>query len=341
MRLLLRILLVNQILAIALLIAFALMYGPRNLPHFWLPILVFTQAVGGCVGLLFAGLNAWGIYHGAPKVVQHISRIGAVVLGTILGITVGFLLIKFLRPELTFNRRMIVNTGSFALLIAAVMATINILLEQLKARIEQKAIEIQKLRELEAQTRLTSLQGKVNPHFLFNTLNTMLNLVHTSPDAVEDLILRLSELYRSVLKLPDTGFITLAEELELVRRYLEIEQIRLGDRLTFAVEMDPAAAAIRIPPLFVEPLAENAVKHGIGPKPEGGRIHIQARIDGHFLVVVVEDDGAGAHAGISGNGFGLYSIRERLRMLYGGRGDLVLIPGTKAGFRAELRVPCD
>jgi len=144
-----------------------------------------------------------------------------------------------------------------------------------------------------------------------------------------------------VLKLPDTGFISLTEELDLVRRYLEIEQIRLGARLTFEVEMDPAAADIRIPPLLVEPLAENAVKHGIGPKPEGGWIHIQARIEGAFLCVVVEDNGAGASAGMSGNGFGLYSIRERLRLLYGGRGSLELGPRPNGGFRAELKVPHD
>jgi LytS/YehU family sensor histidine kinase len=264
-----------------------------------------------------------------------------VVVGTILGVSVSLLVIKALRPGLSLDRSAILNTGAFALLIASVMAVLNILMLRLKAGIEQKAIELQKLRELEAQTRLTSLQAKVNPHFLFNTLNTMLNLVHTSPDAVEDLILRLSELYRSVLKLPDTGCIALSEEFELVRRYLEIEQIRLGSRLTFEMEMAPEAAAVRIPPLFVEPLAENAVKHGIGPKPEGGHIRIRARIEGTFLLVVVEDDGAGASPEKSAGGFGLYSIRERLRILYGGRGSLLLVPSPHGGFRAELKVPRD
>lgn len=341
MRLLFRILLANQVLAALLLIVFTLMYGLSSLPHFWLPIFVFTQAVGGCVGLLFAGLNGWGIYHGAPRLVQHAARAGAVIVGTTLGVVAGFLVIKALRPGIGFNRSVVLSTGAFALLVATVMAVINILFERLKTRIEQKAIEIQKLRELEAQTRLTSLQSKVNPHFLFNTLNTMLNLVHSSPDAVESLILRLSELYRRMLKLPDSGFIPLSEELELIREYLEIEQIRLGGRLTFAVEMEPEVATVRIPPLLVEPLAENAVKHGIGPKPEGGHIRIQARIQGAFLLVVVEDDGVGSSATQSAGGFGLYSIRERLRIVYGGRGSLDLTPRPGAGFRAELKVPRD
>lgn len=340
MRLLLRILLVNQILAALLIIAFALIYGPRSLPNLWMPVFVFTQTVGGCVGLLFAGLNASGIYHGAPRTAQALARAGAVLVGTAVGIGIGFLVIKAVRPGIRFNSSAMLTTGGFALLIASVMAALNILLGRLKASIEQKAIELQKLRELETQTRLTSLQGKVNPHFLFNTLNTMLNLVHTSPDAVEDLILRLSELYRSVLKLPETGTITLDEELDLVRRYLEIEQIRLGARLTFGLDMDPEVAEVRIPPLLVEPLAENAVKHGIGPKPEGGHIRIRAHIEGAFLRVVVEDDGAGSSAVKSGEGFGLYSIRERLRLLYGetARLDAALSPG--GGFRAELKVPC-
>ncbi len=341
MRLLFRILLANQLLAIVLLVALTLIYGPRNLPNLWLPVLVITQAVGGCVGLLFAGLEASGIYHGAPRLAQQAARAGAVLLGTVLGMCLGLLILKALRPGLTLDRGSIINTGAFALLIAAVMAALNILLGRLKSSIEQKAIEIQKLRELEALTRLTSLQGKVNPHFLFNTLNTMLNLVHTSPDAVETLILSLSELYRSMLKLPDTGFIPLSQELDLVRRYLEIEQIRLGSRLTFELEMLPEVAAFPVPPLLVEPLAENAVEHGIGPRPEGGHVRIQARSEGDTLCVAVEDDGVGLTSAKGENGFGLYSIRERLRILYGGRASLTLLPPAGGGFRAELRVPRD
>ena len=341
MRLLFRILLANQILAIVLIAALTLIYGPRNLPNLWLPVLVFTQAVGGCVGMMFAGLEASGVYHGAPRIAQQVARACAVLLGTGLGMGLGLLMLKALRPGLILDRSGVLNTGIFALLIATVMAALNILLGRLKSNIEQKAIELQKLRELEAQTRLNSLQGKVNPHFLFNTLNTMLNLVHTSPETVETLILSLSELYRSMLKLPDTGRIPLSQELDLVRRYLEIEGIRLGPRLTFDLDMAPAVASFPIPPLLVEPLAENAVKHGIGPRPEGGCVRIQARLEGDSLSVVVADDGVGAGPSRVGNGFGLYSIRERLRLLYGNRANLSLSAPSSGGFRAELQVPRD
>ncbi len=318
MRLLFRILLVNQILAALLLIVFTLMYGLPSLPRLWLPVFVFTQTVGGCVGLLFAGLNGWEIYQGAPRLAQHAVRAGTVVVGTALGVLTGFLSLQALRPGARFDHRAMLDIGGFALLVAAVMAVIHIVFQNLKTNIEQKAVEIQKLKELEAQTRLTSLQSKVNPHFLFNTLNTMLNLVHTSPDAVEGLILRLSDLYRRVLTLPDHGFIPLSEELDLVRDYLKIEQVRLGNRLTFTLEMEPEAAAVRISPLLGEPLVENAVKHGIRPKLEGGHIHIQARLQDAFLCVEVEDDGIGPSAQPGTGGFGLYSIRERLGLVTAG-----------------------
>lgn len=341
MRLLFRILLANQILAALLTLGFALVVRPIHLGRLALTTFLLTNAVGGCVGLLFASLEWIQAYQGLPRLLQQVIRAGAVVVGTTLGMGAGLLVLHAIWPGGAFRWAEVLRVTGFAVLISAVMATLHILVGRLKAGIAAQAIEVQKLRELEAQARLTSLQGKVNPHFLFNTLNTMLSLVHTSPDTVEGLILRLSELYRTQLKLPDTGRIALSEELDLIRRYLEIEQIRLGGRLAFTVEAPLEAAAVCLPPLLVEPLVENAVKHGIGPRPEGGHVHLRAWVEGALLHVRVEDDGVGLRPGPGGGGFGLYSIRERLRLAYRGRGGLDLGTRPGGGFTAELRVPRD
>lgn len=340
MRTLLRILLINQLLAALIISALALLIGLRHLPNFWLPTLIFTNGVGSAVGLCFAGLARSEIYTGAGRGFQNLTRAAAVVLGTALGLAASFGVLRLIQPSLRIRLVDVLPLFGFCLLVSGVVTVLNVLFGHLKASIERKAIENQMLREMEAKTRLASLQGKVNPHFLFNTLNTMLNLVHKSPDQVEALILGLSELYRGVLQLPDQGLVPLRVELDLVQRYLEIERVRMGDRLAFTIQCTPEAGQVALPPLLVEPLAENAVKHGIGPRPSGGTVGIRASRQGERLEVVVEDDGEGLGSDTGSGGFGLYSIRERLRMTYGGAASLEVQAMPGQGFRAVLRVPC-
>lgn len=339
MNLLLRIFLANQVLAALLTCAFALVVGLRHLGEVALTTFLFTNAVGGCVGSMFALMDRSGIYHGSPAPVRNLLRAGVVVVGTALGLALALALLRLLRPNSAMGWGALRELALFALLVTVTMTGLNIAFQRLKRRIEEKAVEVQKLRELEAQTRLLNLQGKVNPHFLFNTLNSMLNLVHTAPETLETLIVRLSELYRRVLQLPESGTVPLADELELVRLYLEIEQVRLGERLRFSIVAEPGTATFPIPPLLVQPLVENAVKHGIGPRPEGGEIRVTARVDGKVLTISVEDDGAGVGGSAKGSGFGLYGVRERLRLLHGDHARLLAAPREEGGFRAELQVP--
>lgn len=131
----------------------------------------------------------------------------------------------------------------------------------------------------------------------------------------------------------------LGEELDLVRKYLEIESMRMGPRLSFRMEADPSLADVPLPPLLLEPLVENAVLHGVGPKKDGGRILVRVEAEGDHLEIRIVDDGVGMAEAPREGGFGLTSVRERLHLLYGPRGRLAVEKAPEGGTRVRLEVP--
>jgi two-component system, LytTR family, sensor histidine kinase AlgZ len=166
----------------------------------------------------------------------------------------------------------------------------------------------------ETTARLAELQSRIRPHFLFNTLNTALTLVRLDPARAEGLLEDLAELFRVALNHTDAAT-TLEEEVELARRYLAIEQIRFGDRLKVVWELDEAAGAARVPPLLLQPLVENAVRHGVEPADEGGAIRVRTRVTlGRAVVSIVNTvPAAGSRPG---SGMALHNVRERLRLMH-------------------------
>jgi sensor histidine kinase YesM len=130
------------------------------------------------------------------------------------------------------------------------------------------------------------------------------------------MILNLSDIYRKVLQLPENELITLKEETDLIREYLEIEKIRMGRRLAFNISLEPGLETVKIPPLLIEPIVENAVIHGISPKPGGGKVDIEIKRNENKIAVQILDNGAGFETHPSKTGFGLQSIRERLQLVY-------------------------
>jgi sensor histidine kinase YesM len=212
---------------------------------------------------------------------------------------------------------------------------------RVKKRLEQKIIENQKIKHLQTRSQLMALQSKINPHFLFNTLNTMLNLVYKSPGKVETMILNLSDIYRKVLRLPDNEGITIREEANIIREYLEIERIRMGSRLDFTLSLDPQVENVKIPPLLIEPIVENAVIHGISPKPTGGKIDIKITKNGNMIDVQVQDNGIGFKNHEPAFGFGLQSIRERLQLVYKEKAQLKIKVPPGGGTRIILELPDD
>jgi sensor histidine kinase YesM len=191
-----------------------------------------------------------------------------------------------------------------------------------------------------AQARLQALRMQINPHFLFNTLNSIASLVHEQPQA-EAMIEALSDLLRLTLTGFDRSEVTLREEFHFLERYLLIEQIRFGERLRVEKQIDFSALDALVPILILQPLVENAVRHGIEAQIAPGLIRIIAEQAGDMLTLIVEDNGCGLNAaeGLLEEGVGLSNTRSRLKEIYGDRARLELRPGKPKGFIAQIQIP--
>lgn len=209
---------------------------------------------------------------------------------------------------------------------------------QTAAALGEKEVREAELERLKARAELEALQAKINPHFLFNTLNSIAGLISENPEAAERVTEKLAGLFRYSLQSSQRDRVLLGEELDAVRSYLEIEATRLGERLRFDIVVEEGLAEVEIPGLLVQPIVENAVRHGIAPKVEGGRIEVNVHRDGDACVIEVRDDGVGIRPGEAGSGYALGNIRERLKAAYNGAASLSL-NSSERGTSVEIRVP--
>jgi two-component system LytT family sensor kinase len=189
-----------------------------------------------------------------------------------------------------------------------------------------------------ASAQLDVLRMRLHPHFLFNTLNGISALMRENVEAADLMLTRLSDLLRLALDRADVQEVTLQEELEFVRKFLEIQSVRFGDRLTVRLDVDANALPLAVPSLALQPLAENAVRHGVERKPGPATVTIRARRTAMLLVVEIEDDGPGPPADPR-TGTGLEATRRRLAHLHGDAGSLLLLPAERGGAVARLTVP--
>lgn len=209
-------------------------------------------------------------------------------------------------------------------------------------RIHVLISEAEQLRELAATAQLSALRAQLNPHFLFNSLNSIAQLVHSDPDKAEEHVERLADILRYVLRSSDREFVRLADELRVTEAYLEIERARFEDRLRIDAAIEPAALERLVPNLLLQPLVENAVKHGLASKLGPGTVSISATVIGDGLRLAVHDDGVGMDdstlATAFERGVGLRNLRERLHHLYGVDGpEIQSAPGR--GTTVEVVLP--
>ncbi len=190
-----------------------------------------------------------------------------------------------------------------------------------------------------ARAQLQSLQMQIHPHFLFNTLNAIAALMREDMEAADVMIARLGDLLRVTLATADVPEVTLGRELELVDMYLDIQRARMGDRLTTRISAEPETLDMQVPTLLLQPLVENAIRHGVSARSGPALIEVRAQREGPLLVIDVEDDGPGPPDSIA-RGHGLENTRMRLAAAFGPSASIELTPRRGGGAVARVRMEC-
>jgi len=208
-------------------------------------------------------------------------------------------------------------------------------------------IKLEEQERLLLSARMEALQNQINPHFLFNTLNSVSSLVRFDPDTARQLIIKLATILRRLLNSSE-AFVPLREELEFIDNYLDIEVVRFGpDKLRIVKELDPASLDVMVPSMLLQPLIENSIKHGLASKIEEGRIFLRSRLTDSRLIIEVEDNGVGMGSanllekptGFGGTGIGLTNVAERLKVLYGDTARMTIDSHEGKGTLIRLRLP--
>ena len=209
---------------------------------------------------------------------------------------------------------------------------------QAEAFIREERIKRLTLEKETLETRLRLLQAQVEPHFLFNSLSNILSLLDTDLGKGKEMLADLTHYLRASLSLTREKTSTIGQEMELVRAYMNIFKVRMGDRLSYRIEIPDYLKERPFPPMLIQPLVENAIKHGLEPKINEGEISIRIEEKEDSLRLVVSDTGVGFNEKCP-PGFGLSNIRERLKTLFDGQGRLILEENTPCGLKAILEVP--
>ena len=234
---------------------------------------------------------------------------------------------------------LLVRTFPFNLLIYGVIVSASHALDYYR-KYHERTVQALELEKHLAEARLQALLHQLKPHFLFNTLNGIASLMHTDVEAADRMLVRLSELLRITMSHTGAPETTLREEVAFLERYLDIERIRFRDRLEVSIEVDDDAIDARVPSLILQPIVENAVRHGIEPKSQTGRIELRGtRKDGQ-LILTVSDNGGGVPAGgPAREGIGLANTRARLAGLYGEQQHFELVNRPNGGLCVRMVIP--
>ncbi|RYY57026.1 MAG: hypothetical protein EOO09_04325 [Chitinophagaceae bacterium] len=253
------------------------------------------------------------------------------IVGMLIGTELAFVVLNlFLRSSFDLRLHPDEYTHNFA--IVMVVGTLVLLYYFQKAdklaALKTKENELIRLEQLQSDARLQALQSKINPHFLYNSLNSIASLIHENPDQAEEMTIRLSKLFRYSIGSSQDNLHSLEQELEILKTYIDIEQVRFGDRMKIYVHAGPGLEKARIPRFLVQPLVENAIKHGLRNVAGNAEIHVRVEKRDNRLVVAVYDNG-GPFPEQMEMGYGIQSTYDKLRLLYKNEYDLQLVNQPK------------
>jgi len=209
---------------------------------------------------------------------------------------------------------------------------------QTEAQLQQEQIKSLTLEKETLETHLKLLQAQIEPHFLFNTLSTILSLLESEPERGKAMLEDLTRYLRASLSRTRGKMTTLAQELDLVRAYLDIYKVRMGERLYYTIDVPNTLREAPFPPMLVQPLVENAIRHGLEHKVEGGEILVKVQDHANGFRLIVADTGSGLVED-SVTGFGLANVRERLEALYDGKARLILEDNQPSGLKVTMEIP--
>ena len=220
-------------------------------------------------------------------------------------------------PNYFTNMRVSLPLATVFALGAFVHSSLQDRVERAEAKLHQKELDEERARQRAVEARLRSLESRIHPHFLFNTLNTISSLIAVDPARAEEIVGRLATLLRTSLDTSDRPLISLHEELQIVQSYVDIERARFGEKLRASLNIDPRLREAKIPPMSIQALVENAVKYGTNPQTNGGDIHVTAAEENSNLRIEVSDSGPGFELTAVPPGHGLENLVERLNALFG------------------------
>jgi sensor histidine kinase YesM len=307
-------------------------------------MLIVANSIGYVLHAMFLVTNRLGLDRRARSMGQVVTALYYTVLSTI-GVFVGFAIVALaFDPNALrwiLQPRWIATMGVSSGVISTILAAIFFARARQAgaiAELERERLRIERIEREATLANLRALQAQIEPHFLFNTLANVSGLIDPDPATAKRMLDRFIRFLRASLAATRMEHTTLADERELISSYLEVLKVRMGARLRFDVEVAPELGGFALPPMLLQPVVENAIRHGLEPKVDGGEVAFRARRDGADVVIEVADTGVG-FAPTTRGGVGLANLRDRLKLLYGERASLAIAENAPAGTRVTVRLP--
>ncbi len=258
-----------------------------------------------------------------------------IVIGTEISILSIALLYDMPFAEIDHGRNLSRNL-SIGVLVGTVIYIYKLQTDNYDLKLRDQELEMGRLRELTTAAELKALQASINPHFLYNALNSITSLIHDAPAKAEEMTIKLSQLFRYSINTQDANWSTVKEEMQIVNIYLDIERVRFGNRIAFHASADESLSDVKIPRFLIQPLVENALKHGLKNTGSGGELSVAVKDAGNELVIEVSDNGESFPSDMLA-GYGLQSISDKIQLLYDNKGSVNFVNSPRK--MAVVRLP--
>jgi signal transduction histidine kinase len=307
--------------------------------------LLTANAIGYTIHALFAlgavtGLEAWA------RRTHQVAKVLYYTLASSLGVVIGFLMVSTLVGDGTFKHWLrspgwVAFMAFSSLLVSVILSVIFFWRERHardEAELERRRLHAERVEREAVLANLRALQAQIEPHFLFNTLANVTSLIDPDPAKARRMLENFIRFLRSSLNATRSESTTLADEAELIAAYLDVLEIRMGARLRYEIDVPADLHAYTLPPMLLQPVVENSIRHGLEPKVEGGLVRVAARREGANVLVEISDSGVG-FSPVTRGGVGLTNLRDRLRLIYGEAASLVVGESAAGGASVTLSLP--